>query len=63
MRVRIDRNLCIGCETCVNICPDVFRMWGEFLKADFEVEKPEPFGAPIRKALDSCPTSAITVDG
>ncbi len=61
VRIKIDKRRCNGCETCVNLCPEVFRMWGEFLKADFKVLQPERFKDPIQKAVDSCPTSAIAV--
>lgn len=26
MKVRIDDDLCIGCETCIDICPEIFEM-------------------------------------
>jgi ferredoxin len=26
MEVRIDDDLCIGCETCIDICPEIFEM-------------------------------------
>ncbi len=62
MRIKINKKLCVGCEVCVNICPDVFRMWGEFLKADFEVAEPQRFNDPILKAIDACPAAAISIE-
>ena len=62
MRIKINKKLCIGCEACVNICPEVFRMWGEFLKSDFEVSQPERFKAAILHAVDSCPATAIAIE-
>jgi ferredoxin len=26
MKVYLDEAVCIGCETCVELCPEVFRM-------------------------------------
>jgi len=26
MKAKVDPDLCIGCELCVNLCPEVFRM-------------------------------------
>ncbi len=28
MRVRVDKDLCVGDETCVEICPEIFEMEG-----------------------------------
>jgi ferredoxin len=62
MRIRIEKRFCQGCERCVNICPEVFRMWGEFLKANFEVTEPEKYRQAVIRAIEECPYDAITVD-
>jgi ferredoxin len=49
---------CIGCGSCVEICPEVFEMKEGEEKA--EVIKPE--GGPedlIQEAIDTCPVSCI----
>lgn len=57
-QVRIDREECIGCGTCVELCPEVFAM-GEDDKA--EVIKEEGGDqACIDEAIASCPTSCIS---
>ncbi|NTV54216.1 MAG: 4Fe-4S binding protein, partial [Syntrophaceae bacterium] len=28
VRIIIKKEACIGCEICVNICPEVFMEWG-----------------------------------
>jgi ferredoxin len=61
MRIKINKKLCVGCEACVNICPEVFLMWGQYLKADIEVVQPERLKNAIRNAVDSCPASAIAI--
>jgi ferredoxin len=56
--VYIDEEHCIGCGSCVAICPEVFRMKEGDEKA--EVIKPE--GGPqdlIQEAMDTCPVSCI----
>jgi ferredoxin len=30
MKARVDESLCIGCELCVQLCPGVFRMEGDY---------------------------------
>ncbi|MGB7911356.1 MAG: ferredoxin [Desulfobaccales bacterium] len=56
--VYIDEEECIGCGSCVEICPEVFQMKEGEEKA--EVIKPE--GGPedlIQEATDTCPVSCI----
>jgi ferredoxin len=56
--VDIDEEECIGCGSCVEICPEVFQMKEDDEKA--EVIKPE--GGPedlIQEAMDTCPVSCI----
>ena len=57
-RVYIDEDECIGCGSCEEICPEVFKLNEETEKA--EVIKPE--GGPkdsIQEAIDTCPVSCI----
>ena len=56
--VYIDEEECIGCGSCVKICPEAFHMKEGEEKA--EVIKPE--GGPedlIQEAIDTCPVSCI----
>ncbi|MBI4763364.1 MAG: ferredoxin [Deltaproteobacteria bacterium] len=58
MKVIIDEEECLGCETCVELCPEVFKMNEDKGKA--EVILPE--GGPkecIEEAIDSCAVSCI----
>lgn len=57
-RVFIDKEECIGCGTCHEICPEVFELDEETQKA--RVILPE--GGPedlIEEAIESCPVSCI----
>jgi ferredoxin len=52
---------CIGCETCVGICPDVFEMVDGKATvidgADLSANMDE-----ITEAAESCPAEAITAE-
>jgi ferredoxin len=60
-RVVIDEDECIGCGSCEDICPEVFKL-------DHETEKSiviKPEGGPrdlIEKAMGECPMSCIFWD-
>ena len=57
-RVYVDQDECIGCGSCEEICPEVFKLNEDTEKA--EVIKPE--GGPvdqIQEAIDTCPVSCI----
>lgn len=61
MAVHIDEDECIGCGTCEELCPEVFRLNTDTEKA--EVIMPE--GGPqdqIEEAIDNCPASCIYED-
>ncbi len=56
--ILIDQEECIGCGTCEEICPEVFRLNDKTQKA--EVIDPE--GAPegrIEEAIEACPVECI----
>ncbi len=56
--VRIDDDECVGCESCVDLCPDVFEMDEEAEKAI--VITPEGGDETcIQEAIDTCPTECI----
>lgn len=57
-RVHLDEDECIGCGTCEELCPEVFRLNEDTQKA--EIIKAE--GGPenqIEEAIESCPVSCI----
>ena len=57
MKISIDKNLCIGCGTCVAIASKTFK-----LDSDGKAEVSEPAGdkeRTIKETIDSCPVSAI----
>jgi ferredoxin len=61
MKINIKKEACIGCEICVNTCPEVFMAWGLYMRPVFEVGEPERYKDLIRKIIEECPARAISV--
>ncbi len=61
MKVRVDQDVCVGDETCVSICPEVFEMDGEVAKTKME-DVPESIQGTCREAADACPVEAIIIE-
>lgn len=60
MRVKVDREKCIGCGTCPALCPDVFELDGTFkafVKEGADLEK-----SCVSDAKSACPVEAISVE-
>ena len=59
MKIKIDKNKCIGCGTCILLASKTFKL-GE----DGKSEVIEPHGddeATIKQAIESCPVQAIEI--
>lgn len=59
MRFKVDKQLCVGCEACNGISPEVF----EFPDGTSHVKLdpvPEAFQASALKAEANCPANAIS---
>lgn len=61
IHVTIDEEECIGCQTCVELCPEVFDFDQDTEKAQVRSEAMGSEGC-IQEAVDSCPTSCIKID-
>lgn len=61
MKAMIDRDGCIGCGLCADICPEVFRMDDEN-KAEVYAQVTADTLDAATEAADSCPVSVITVE-
>ena len=58
MKVIVDEEVCIGCETCSELCPEIFRM--DEMKEKAEVIQPESGSVScIEEAMEACPVSCI----
>ena len=62
MKPVVDRDLCIGCGLCEDICPEVFQLRDDGYAYVID-ENPDPgLYDCARDACDSCPVDAITLD-
>jgi ferredoxin len=57
-RVYIDEDECIGCGSCEEICPEVFKLNEETEKAEMIKAQGGPEDL-IQEAIDTCPVSCI----
>ncbi len=63
MKAVVDRDLCIGCRLCEDMCPEVFRIGEDGLAYVIE-ENPEPETySDIEACVELCPVAAISVTG
>jgi len=53
--VKVNKEKCIGCGTCTQICPEVFEIKGG--KSHVREQKDIPC---VKEAIDSCPVGAIS---
>ena len=58
-KVEIDQEECIGCETCVELCPDVFAFNEDEGKA-YVIKEEGGDADCIDEAIGSCPGECIT---
>lgn len=62
MKAKIDRDGCISCGLCPDVCPEVFRMADDGKAEVYVDEVPEDAQDKAEEAADGCPVSVITVD-
>lgn len=63
MKAWIDRDGCISCGLCPDICPEVFRMSDDDGLAEVYVDEiPEDAEDTAQEAAESCPVSVIHVE-
>lgn len=60
MKVTVDKNACISCGLCIELCPDVFE-WDDEDKASARQEEvPSVSESCAQDAAEQCPVDAIT---
>ncbi|MFV0341332.1 MAG: ferredoxin [Anaerocolumna sp.] len=62
MKSVVDPDLCISCELCTNLCPDVYSMGDDGLAHAITGDIAGAQENDAQNAADSCPTSAISID-
>jgi ferredoxin len=60
MKIWIDAKVCMGDETCVAICPEVFELHGKTAFAKTKII-PEELQDACLDAAESCPGEAIVL--
>ena len=62
MKAFVDKELCIGCGLCVEVCPEVFEI-GNDDKSQAKVDLVPPAAeGSCREAANQCPVSAIKIE-
>jgi ferredoxin len=61
MKVRVDKETCVGDETCVDECPEVFEMQGDVAVVKM-VDVPKELEKKVEEAAKNCPVEAIIIE-
>ncbi len=59
MKVKVNKDACIGCGACAAICDKIFRINDEGLSEVIKPEVPKEDEETAKEAIESCPTGAI----
>ena len=62
MKVKVNRDACIGCGACAAICPYSFEIDDEGLSKVVNSDVKDENIDDVKDAIDSCPTGAIEED-
>jgi ferredoxin len=61
LKVTADEETCIGCEVCVDTCPEVFEMVDDKARVKIN-EVPRDVVESCREATENCPVEAIQIE-
>ncbi len=59
MKASVDKQMCIGCELCPGVCPEVFAMGDDGLAYAIVETVPADALDGAKEAAESCPVDAI----
>ena len=62
MKAYVDKDTCIGCELCTQICPDFFSMDDDGKSVAKKDDIAQNLQDDAVEARDSCPVSAIDIE-
>jgi len=60
MKAIVDQDLCIGCQLCVDTCPEVFDMGEDGFAHPIVEEIPHEEYDCVMEAVEICPVTAIS---
>lgn len=61
MIAEVDKNLCIGCESCPAFCPEVFTMENDGLAVVYNNPVPSEYEKAVEEAAEGCPAQCISI--
>ncbi len=59
-KIKINQDLCIGCNTCASLNPDIFELDSTTFKAKVK-KQPTEITPEIESVVNSCPVGAIQI--
>lgn len=62
MKAYVDKDGCIACGLCADVCPEIFEMEDDGKAGASENEIPENLITSAKDAEEGCPVSVITVE-
>lgn len=62
MKAIVDRNTCVGCGLCADLCPAVFSMDDEGVSVPISEDISAENTSDAEQAMEQCPVAAITIE-
>ena len=62
MKVKVDKEICIGCGLCPVVCPEVFVIDDDGKSGVIVMEVPNNSIDNVKEAEEGCPVAAISLN-